>query len=331
MNPIIEMKKIILISTFLISVLALQSQTLEYHIQKPQKLYIGTPFHILVDITTSLQDSIFAQEIDTLDIFILKSIKSRDKIEKDKLTTIIDLTFQPFDTGEFTFPALEFAVKSADSISYLKTKEFILNIESIITDSTQTITDIAAPLSVGLGFWDYFIPLSIIGLIIIGIIFLVRYLKNRKDKNIASIIFDERPPFLILLELLETLKKEKLLEKGHFLQFHFRLSLLLRLFIELQFKVNAVEMTTSEIRSYLLMDDFREKSQIMDFLTFADKVKFAKFIPTISESESALIWLEDYLKSYKDKTEDENTQEKTAENKEQQKAEHLKTEDIHNA
>ncbi|MDO9577203.1 MAG: hypothetical protein Q7J16_04910 [Candidatus Cloacimonadales bacterium] len=295
------MKKIILITIFLISVLALQSQTLEYHVQRPQKLFVGTPFHLLVDIKTSLQDSIFAPEIDTLDIFILKGIKSKDKIEKDNVTTSIDFIFQPFDTGEFTFPELEFAVKSADNISYLKTKEFILNIESVISDSTQTIADIAAPLAVGLGFWDYFIPLLIIALSIAGVIFLVRYLKNRKGNILAPIIVDNRPPYLIVLELLEKLKQEKLLEKGHFLQYHFRLSLLLRLFIELQFKVNAVEMTTSEIRNYLSLDDFHEKSQIMDFLTFADKVKFAKFIPTTAESESALNWLEQYLQSYKAK------------------------------
>ena len=293
------MKKIIVISIFLISVLALNCQTLDYNVQKPQKLFVGTPFHVLVDITTSLQDSIFAPQIDTLDIFILKDIKAHDEISDEQVKTSIDLTFQPFDTGEFTFPELEFAVKSADSISVLKTNEFILNIESIISDSTQTITDIASPLSVNLAFWDYFLPLFALTILIIGIIFLVKFLKNRKEDISESVFIDDRPSYQIVLELLIKLKKEKLLDKGDFLQFHFRLSYLLRLFIELQFKVSAVEMTTSEIRNYLNLDDFREKSQIIDFLTFADKVKFAKFIPTTQESESAFSWLEEYLISYK--------------------------------
>jgi hypothetical protein len=293
------MKKIIIISILLIATLALNSQTLEYNLQKPQKLFIGTPFHVLVDITTSLQDSIFAPQIDTLDIFILKNMTAKDEIEKDVLTTSIDLEFQPFDTGEFTFPALEFAVKTTDGMTFLKTNEFQLTIESIIADSTQIIADIADPLSVNLGFWDYVLPLLIITLIVLGIIFLVKYLNKRKTGISEPIIIDDRPPYQIVLELLDKLKREKLLDKGDFLHFHFRISFLLRLFIELQFKVNAVEMTTNEIRSNFNLDDFKEKSQILDFLTFADKIKFAKFIPKTSESESALNWLESYLKNYK--------------------------------
>ncbi|MCD4797216.1 MAG: hypothetical protein K8R49_08625, partial [Candidatus Cloacimonetes bacterium] len=46
------------------------AQSLEYNIRKPSKLYIGTPFHILVDITANDADSIFSPQIDTLDIFI---------------------------------------------------------------------------------------------------------------------------------------------------------------------------------------------------------------------------------------------------------------------
>jgi len=293
------MKKIIVFSIFLISLLVLNSQTLDYNVQKPQKLFVGTPFHVLVDITTSLQDSIFAPQIDTLDIFILKEMKAKDEILDEQVTTSIDLTFQPFDTGEFTFPELEFAVKTEVGMNILKTNEFLLNIESVIVDSTQTIADIASPLSVNLGFWDYVLPLLIIGIIITGIIFLVKYLQNRKEEISTPIIVDDRPPYQIVLKLLLKLKNEKLLDKGNFLRYHFKLSFLLRLFIELHFKVSAVEMTTSEIRSNFVLDDFREKSQIMDFLTFADKVKFAKFIPALSESETAMKWLTEYLESYK--------------------------------
>jgi hypothetical protein len=312
------MKKIFITFSLLIFVLSLSGQTLEYHIQKPQKLYVGTPFHVVVDITSSLQDSIFAPQIDTLDIFILKDINSSEEIEKDEVKTNIDFTFQPFDTGEFTFPELEFAVKSADSTRFLKTNRFVLNVESVISDSTQTIADIADPLSVGLGFWDFAFPLLLIAAIIFGIAILVRYLNKRKENIPVYEVNDDRPPYLIVLEELEKLKKEKLLDKGEFLQFHFQLSMLLRLFIELQFRVTAVEMTTSEIRSSLVMEDFREKSQIVEFLTFADKVKFAKFIPKLAESENAMKWLEEYLKSYKYKEAIEVKNEELNEKKKEQ-------------
>lgn len=278
------------------------AQSLEYNIRKPSKLYIGTPFHILVDITANDADSIFSPQIDTLDIFILKDeITQSEEIIEGKKTTKLDLTFQPFDTGEFTFPELEFAVKKEDSLLFLQTNEFQLNIESIINDSTQSIKDIAEPLKISLGFWDYFFPLVAICLLILIITYLVRLWKRRNISSSEPVIIDERPAYIIALEMLELLKKDKLLEKGDFLIFYFQLSYILRFFIELFYKTNAVEMTTSEIRQNLQIEDFKQKSKILDFLTFADKIKFARFIPKIKESKSALKWLEEYLRSFENK------------------------------
>ncbi len=295
-------KLIVLITLLLLIPIMGFAQQIEHRLEKPPKLYVGTPFHILIDITTNKADSIFAPEIDTLDIFILKNIRSEDNIDKDKKVTRLDLTFQPFDTGEFTFPPLEFAVKSVDSLVVLHTSEFQLNIETVLTDSSQIIHDIADPLKVNLGFWDYFFPL--IGFILLFIIIkmLLKLLRKKPVEDLSTRIIDKRPPYLIALGLLNNLKKENLLRKGDFLNFHFRLSFILRLFIELNYHINAVEMTTSEIRSYLQID-FKEKSKILDFLIFADKIKFAKFIPDIKESKKELIWLEKYLKSFEPKEE----------------------------
>ena len=71
--------------------------------------------------------------------------------------------------------------------------------------------------------------------------------------------------------------------------------------MELKYKFNAVEMTTSEIRENLVLDDFKEKSRILEFMNAADKVKFAKYVPSLQESESALKWLEEYLNSFERK------------------------------
>jgi len=227
---------------------SLTSQELEYKVDKPSKLYVGTPFHLLVDITTEPADSIFAPQIDTLDIFILKGeILQTTETEKNVKTTKLDLTFQPFDTGEFTFPEIEFAVKSDDSLSFLKTSEFQINIQSVISDTTQVIKDIADPFSVNLGFWDYFFPILALAVVIFLVWYLRRFFKKEIIEEEELEIIDARPAYIIALEVLKKLKKRKLLEKGDFLNFHFRLSYILRLFIELQFKINAVEMTTSEI------------------------------------------------------------------------------------
>ena len=301
------MKKIYLFLIFFLIPLLVFSAELDYKLEKPQKLFVGTPFKLHVDISSAISDSIFSTQNDTLDIFILKDIESTEEIIDDTKTTFLDLTYQPFDTGEFTFPELEFAVKTADSLEILKTREFILNIESVITDSTESIKDIAAPLAVNLKFLDYFIPLFIIILLIFAIRYLIKLLKRTKKDFSEPEIIDDRPAYIIALELLNKLKKDDLLIKGDFLNFYFRISLILRLFIELHYKINSVEMTTSEIRENLILNDHSEKSEILKFLRQADMIKFAKAIPTNSESEKAINWLENYLRSFEKLKETEET------------------------
>ncbi len=296
-NYKLNIKKIAVLTALIIP-LFLFSQELNYKLEKPQKLFVGTPFKLHINISSAVSDSIFSTQNDTLDIFILKNIESAEEINDEIKTTLLDLTYQPFDTGEFTFPELEFAVKTADSLEILKTKEFILNIESVITDSTESIKDIAAPLAVNLKFLDYFIPLLIIILIILAIKYLINIIRKSKKEISEPEIIDDRPAYIIALELLNKLKKEDLLIKRDFLNFYFRISLILRLFIELHYKINSVEMTTSEIRANLTLDDHTEKSEILKFLGQADMIKFAKLIPKNTDSELALTWLENYFKSF---------------------------------
>lgn len=305
------MKKILLFLFILGIPFIVASVELTQELEKPEKLLIGTPFTLHVDISTAIPDSIFLTQNDTLDIFILKNIDSFEEVSDDIKTTTLDLTYQPFDTGEFTFPELEFAVKVADSLKILKTNEFILNIESVITDSTESIKDVADPLPVNLQFFDYFIPFLVIILIILAVKYLINFIQN-SNKDISDFeVVDDRPAYIIALELLRILKEDDLITKGDFLNFYFRISLILRLFIELHYKINSVEMTTSEIRANLVLADHSEKSEILKFLMQADMIKFAKAIPTNSDSEVAMNWLENYLKSFEKFTTNKSEQKQT--------------------
>lgn len=299
-------KKIIfgLIICLSLSFINLSAQTLDYKIEKPAKLYVGTPFKMHMYFETGINDSIFAPQTDTLDIFIRSGeILQQEEIIDDIRKTNLTLTFQGFDTGEFTFPELEFTVKKDDgNHKILKTNSFQVFITSVITDSSQVIKDIAAPLSISLTFWDYLLPILVLIIGVILIIWLKKILKRDKTTLLPTKTKDIRPAWQICLEMLQSLKKQKLLDHGEFLEFYYRLSIILRHFIELEYRIKAVEMTTSEIRESLRLDDHKEKSQIMDLLSFSDRVKFAKFNPSYNDSESKSNWLEQYLNSFKEKS-----------------------------
>lgn len=67
------------------------------------------------------------------------------------------------------------------------------------------------------------------------------------------------------------------------LEYHFRLSLILREFIDGNYGISAVEMTTFEI-SMALGDSITEnRREIMDFLIYTDMVKFASAQPELHE------------------------------------------------
>jgi hypothetical protein len=89
------------------------------------------------------------------------------------------------------------------------------------------------------------------------------------------------------LPRLAALKSEGLTERGEFEVFFVRVSAILRRYIERRFALHAPEMTTEEFireaaRSPLLTLEHREKAT--EFLLQCDLVKFARQVPTLTQS-----------------------------------------------
>jgi hypothetical protein len=300
------MKKIIILFLLIIPILITAKPVFDYHIDKPTHIYVGTPFHLKITFTTGLEDSIYSPKIDTLDIFILRKIKQNDTIQDSFKITNLDLDFAPFDVGSFNFPPLEFTVKTKnDSLYTFKTPEYKIIVESVIKDTTKTITDIHGPIKLKLKWWEIAIPLLALIIFILLIIYLIGKLKKEDlpEKKNKKII----PVYITAYDMLKKLKAKQLLEKGLYLDYFFELSYILRYFLEGYYKFNAVEMTTYEIKNAL--GNIAQKSQILALLNYADKVKFAKFIPTIEDGKKFEKWLEDYITEIKIKEEAKKAEE----------------------
>ncbi|MHC4128804.1 MAG: hypothetical protein ACYS1E_07560 [Planctomycetota bacterium] len=89
---------------------------------------------------------------------------------------------------------------------------------------------------------------------------------------------------------LERLAAEHLIEQGRFHEFYFRLTDIVRQYIERRFAIMAPERTTDEFlsetrRSAVLTDE--HKDLLGGFLRAADMVKFARHRPTVEEAEVA--------------------------------------------
>jgi hypothetical protein len=295
------MKRKFFLLLFIFSITLISAQNFSYRLNKPDSLFIGTPFDLRIEIITALADSIFVPQIDTMDVFVLKgNIRSWVETSPSDKKTTIEYTFQPFDTGEHTLPKLELSVRSDGKLKSFQTDPIPLIIYSVLQDSTGEMRDIAPPIKMNFGFWDYAAAFLIV-FILIGVVILLKKILRKKPKiTEKKIITDDRSAFEKAMELLEKLKSKKLLENGKFLPLHFELSYILRFFLENQYHIHAMEMTTSEIREHFLPQNSKEKSLVMEFLLFADRIKFAKFIPEYEQSKAAMEWLESYILSYKE-------------------------------
>jgi hypothetical protein len=303
----LNMKRILFLIMLISFGSMLLTQEINYQVEKPQQVYIGTPINLFVELIMEPTDSVYSHIADSLDVFLLQGeIFQTEEIIDNKKKIHQKITYQPFNTGEYTFPQLEYAVKTNSGTKILTTSEFQVNVESSIPDSAQVIKDIAEPIRINLRFWDFFIPILIIIFIIIIIKYLRKYLKSDKGSDKVSIPEDTRPAWQIAMEKLEQLQISGILEKGEFINYHYGLSLVLRYFLELEYNLKAVEMTTKEIRSQLILEDPSEKSNILNFLSQADMIKFAKSPVDLAGSKQSYEWLREYLLQYKLRTERHN-------------------------
>lgn len=105
-------------------------------------------------------------------------------------------------------------------------------------------------------------------------------LRGRKAR--AAQVAPPPPPHVWALQQLEALLAEKLVERGRVPEFYFRLSGLVRTYIELRFGLMAPERTTEEFLVEVQRSDalrFGPKDMLGDFLTACDLVKFARHEP----------------------------------------------------
>ena len=125
-----------------------------------------------------------------------------------------------------------------------------------------------------------YLILGIVALIV-GLYFLVSYLRNRPKEDKPQIVQKKQiPPHIKALKSLEDLRLKRLSEQGLKKQYYSELSEIVWIYLEERFSITACEMTTEEILEQMKMyseisnSDF-ENLKKMFFIS--DLVKFAKY------------------------------------------------------
>ena len=207
------------------------------------------------------------------------------------------LNITSFEPGNLEIPPtkLPFLPANADSLFFtIETQAHPVFVHTVTIDTTEVFKAIKAPMAVSnfevvaefiLANYPYLLlTLLVIALIIIGIYY---YKQKQKTAGEDEPKKSKIPPHITALEALNELKERKLWQQGKTKEYYTELTEIVRLYIEAQFDIEAIEMTTDEILSEIETLNFGTEinDKLANMLRTADLVKFAKLDPMPQENE----------------------------------------------
>ena len=162
------------------------------------------------------------------------------------------------------------------------------------------IRDIAPPVEFPSNNYPFYLLLIVLGLALIFSLtnlFLTRF-KKFKPQGI-------KPSWVIADERLEELRNRDLLKNGKNKEYYTLLSDIIRRFMEARFSVKAPEMTTQEFLGYLRNSSHLNSGHnelLKEFFNSCDMVKFAKYGPSLKETETSFDMAKKLIHALKEPT-----------------------------
>ena len=213
------------------------------------------------------------------------------------------LTLMTFDTGQVQVPpiALKYA-RSFDDPNRLKayTDPIDLYSTTIAVDTTLAYKPIVEPIAAPVQMKEVFpwiLAVLLLALAAFGVWYLRKHRKTKVDADGNNVQGPVIPPYDKAVGDLETLRQQKLWQSGKVKEYFSSLTDIAREYIEGQFGVNAVEMTTDDILEEIKPLHFSQETydKLKDTMEVADLVKFAKYSSSNLESENAMNTMTEFV------------------------------------
>ncbi len=264
-----------------------------------EQVAVGKPFAL--DLTlkvpygTMVEWNPFATDTLSAQLDILKRGDLQRTADADSNIIVQQqLTLMTFDTGYIQVPGLQLSTLNAftDPIQVYSS--------TIAVDTTQAFRPLMPPIEHPVSMKEMF-PwlLGLLVLVIIGLAvwYYVKHRKPKVDENGEPVKGPSIPPYDKALGDLESLKEQKLWQAGKLKEYYSSLTDIAREYIEGQFKVNAVEMTTDDILREVRDLHFDETlfGKLKGTMELADLVKFAKYSASALESDNAMTDMTDFV------------------------------------
>ena len=306
---------------------------------------VGKPFTL--DLSLKVPYGWFVEwndfAIDTLSEQI--DIIKRSEVERtaDADSNVIvkqQLTLMTFDTGQIQLPAVGLTyAKSFDDPMRMQafTEPIDLYATTIVVDTLQPYKPIVEPIAAPVQMkevYPWILGVLLLALLAFGIWYWSKHRKVKVDENGNIVRGPVIPPYDKAVDDLKRLREEKPWQSGKVKEYFSSLTDIVREYIEGQFGVNAIEMTTDDILEEVKPLRFSKETynKLKETMEVADLVKFAKYSASALESDTALTDMtefvnESYAQYQKRKAEEEA---RLAEMKKQKQEEPEGKEDLPN-
>jgi len=258
-----------------------------YHVEVGDSIVVIVRFE---DSYTRIQKVKF----DLLDS--IPSILSISGSENEYSTTtgkVYSKNFLAVDTGLITIPPATIIVEDLGTTQNIITNSVTLKITNPKVDSMDTVLEPIKDIEEVKIYWydNWLLYLNILLAILLVLILYFAFRKKKKnvsDELITSV--ETIPPFELAMTRLDELEKSDLLNSGHIIAFYTELSHIYREYLNNALGIDALEASTTEIKSKMESTDFDQtiKYQSNRLLELYDKVKFAKQTYSNEINESML-------------------------------------------
>lgn len=263
----------------------LQSQVLAKASVDRDKILIGEPITLTLDVRAPLGLTITWFQLDTIPHFefIQKgNADTVDGIDGKKIQQVITIT--SFDSGHWEIPGFSITV---DNKVYT-TDTLGIDVAFAPFNAEEDYHDIKEIVDVAPPWWLKYIPWAI-GVVTVIAIALIVYLLSKKK----AVVVIEQPvvsklsPYEEALRALEELRKKGWGQNGEIKTYYSRLNDILRVFVLRKLNIATMEKTNEELIMQLqqLSLDRDTFQQLATALRMADFVKFARYQPATTDNE----------------------------------------------
>lgn len=232
-------------------------------------------------------------------------IRSFKHFKPDNLTDSLVFQLQYFGVGDRQLPEIPIFITNQDGDTTGKVTTDVVPVfyNPLIEDEKESALKPLKPIfDFAANYWVWILLLVVASIIAF---FLYRYFKKKAGEST-----EEKPtepklfvdPLRELDRMLEHIKTGDVLKQGDFKAFYTETGDAIRLYIERVYKEQALEMTTSELKYALLKKrlDPQVQNMILLILSQADRVKFAKYTPTMDSAFDDLERAFDLAKKFRE-------------------------------